>query len=111
MTAAPARSRGRTGRGALFLLAILLAASGAMRLGLGIGAALARTPSDAMAGHAEGNMSTEAGHQAEETAHGSAPLDCPAPPVAVAEALKLREGRVAVQEAALADRTAALALT
>ncbi len=102
MTAAatPARRpRRRAGRGALFLLAILLAASGAMRLGLGIGEAFARATSDMPA----------AGADAAQVSAG--PMDCPAPPVAVAEALHLREARLATQETALADRIAALALT
>jgi flagellar motility protein MotE (MotC chaperone) len=98
------KARRRGGRGALFLLAILLAASGAMRLGLGIGEAMARAPSDAAAAD-EGHSGATA-----ETA-GGVPLDCPAPPMAVVEALQLREARLATQEAALADRIAALALT
>ncbi len=99
----PRRFRRRAGRGALFLLAILLAASGAMRMGLGIGEALARMPSEAVPGESDGMGA----------AHAAAgdPLDCPAPPVAVAEALGLREARVMTQEAALSDRMAALALT
>ena len=107
-TPAPRRVRRRSGRGALFFLAILLAASGALRLGLGIGTALARGSSDGRTEHAD-----TGGEQAiAEAEHGAgAPLDCPAPPLAVAEALKLREARVSTQEAALSDRMAALALT
>lgn len=81
--------RRRGGRGVLIVLAMSLAVSGALRLGNGVGAALARGP--------------------EGTAEG-APLSCAAPPVALAEALSLREARVATQEAAIADRLAALAL-
>jgi flagellar motility protein MotE (MotC chaperone) len=72
------------------IVALLLASSGALRLGSGVGAALARTD-DAVTTEAE-------------------PLNCPAPPLALAEALTLREGRLAAREAALQDRLAALAL-
>lgn len=81
--------RRHTRRGALVLLALLLASSGALRIGAGVGVALARAP--------------------EKPADG-APLVCPEPPVALAEALRRREEQVAVQEAALDDRKAALAL-
>lgn len=101
-TRKPRRNRRRAGRGALFVLALLLAASGAMRLGLGIGEALARVPSDAIPGADPGGATA---HAAE-----GGPLDCPVPPLALAEALGLREARVMTQEAALADRVAALAL-
>jgi flagellar motility protein MotE (MotC chaperone) len=81
----------RSGRGALVTLALLLASSGALRLGLGVGQALARAP--------EGL-----------TASDSAPLDCPPPPTAVVDALTARETRLATRESALADRLAALDL-
>lgn len=84
--------RRRAGQGTLFIVAIFLASSGALRLGSGLGAALARTDESA----------------ARQTA--TDPLECPAPPLAVSEALTLREGRLAAQEAALQDRLAALAL-
>jgi len=89
------QSRRRTGRGALIILALLMAISGALRLGDGIGIAMARTA------NAEG-----------EVADGStAPaLNCPMPPLALAEALSEREARVAARESALADRLSALAL-
>ncbi len=76
------------GRGALLILALFLAASGALRLGAGVGQAFANAP-DAVA---------------------EAPLSCPAPPLALAEALNARETDVARQETALADRLAALDL-
>lgn len=75
------------GRGVLAAIAVVLIASGLLRTGLGIGAAMARAP-DASA----------------------APLQCPEPPLAVAEALKTRENRVQAAEMALADRQAALDL-
>jgi flagellar motility protein MotE (MotC chaperone) len=81
----------RGGRGTLFIVAMLLASSGALRIGSGVGAALARAETAP-----EGNAAI--------------PLDCPAPPAAVAEGLNLREGRVAAREASLQDRLAALAL-
>jgi flagellar motility protein MotE (MotC chaperone) len=79
----------RAGRGALFIVAMLFATSGALRLGSGVGVALARSedvPADA-----------------------PEPLACETP-AALAEALSLREDRIAVREAALNDRQAALAL-
>jgi len=79
--------RWRGGRGVLALLAIMLASSGALRLGAGVGAALARAPA----------LSAE-------------PLVCPDPPLALVEALNAREAQVKIEEAALADRLAALAL-
>lgn len=81
------------GRGALFILAILLASSGALRLGSAVGVALARVEDPAAV-----------------AAGATTPSDCPAPPLALAEALTLREDRVVVREAALEDRLAALDL-
>lgn len=83
-------SRRRAGRGALFIVAMLFAASGALRLGSGLGAALAKS--------------------GEEVAPDpAAPASCEMPS-AVAAALTQREERVAAQEASLKDRLAALAL-
>ena len=83
-------SRRRAGRGALFIVAMLFASSGALRLGSGVGAALAR---------AESESPTEA------------PPDTTCEmPSALSEALTLREERIAAQEASLKDRLAALAL-
>lgn len=82
--------RKRAGRGALVILALLFACSGALRMGAGVGVALASGP--------------------EVAVDGAAPLTCPTPPVALAEALTKRADQVAAQEAALADRMAALAL-
>lgn len=78
----------RAGRGALFIVALLFAASGALRLGSGVGTALA---------------------QAEVAPDPVAGAVC-ATPAALAQALGLREERVALAEAALNDRKAALAL-
>ncbi len=83
--------RRRAGHGALFIVAMLFATSGALRLGSGVGAALARA---------------EDGPKVAEPA---APALCETP-AALAEALTLREGRLIAQEAALQDRLAALAL-
>lgn len=80
--------RRKSGRGALVILALVLASSGALRLGSGFGAA--------MANNAEKDPST--------------PLDCPVPPAAVAEALVGRESYVKEQELVLEERMAALAL-
>ena len=81
-------ARRKTGRGALVILALILASSGALRIGSGIGAA--------MASAAEDDTST--------------PLNCPVPPAALAEALVSREAHVREQEAILEERLAALAL-
>ena len=81
----PAR---KSGRGALIILALILAASGALRLGAGVGEALANATA----------------------ADTTQPLDCPVPPAAVAAALVGRESQVKSQELALAERMAALAL-
>lgn len=83
--------RRRGGRGALFILAMLLAASGALRIGSGVGAALARSDNT-------------------PPALVVAPAECPATPLALAEAFKLREDRVSAREASVEDRLAALAL-
>ena len=79
------------GRGTLALLALVLAASGALRLGHGVGLAMAL-------------------QAAEDPAVGGEPLQCPAPPAALAQALKDRDATVTAREAALQDRLAALAL-
>lgn len=84
-------ARRKAGQGALFIVAMLFATSGALRLGSGVGSALARSG------------------DAPEPGPEAAPAACETP-AAVAEALKLREDRLAVQEAALQDRLAALAL-
>lgn len=86
----------RAGRGALIIVALMFAASGALRLGDGLGASLARA--------AEGTMT------AEHPAEAGDPQSCPAPPAELAAALSEREARLAAQLAALNDRQAALAL-
>lgn len=90
---APARTRPgkrRAGRGALVILALMLAASGAVRLGSGFGEVWA-----------------SAGQTAEIAA---APLECPLPPLAVTQALLERETHLATREAAVSERVAALTL-
>ena len=77
------------GRGILVILALLFASSGALRMGAGVGMALAGGP---------------------EPESPAAPLVCPEPPLALVEAMAKREDQVAAQEAAVADRMAALAL-
>lgn len=83
--------RRRSGRGALFIVAMLFAASGALRMGSGVGTALARSQEEPVPPAAD------------------TPAACETPS-ALVEALKQREDRLAVQEAALQDRLAALAL-
>ncbi|OYW59370.1 MAG: hypothetical protein B7Z10_08895 [Rhodobacterales bacterium 32-66-7] len=77
-------------RGTLFIVAMLFATSGALRLGSGVGSALARA---------------EAAPDPVVTTDTSCAM-----PAALAEALTARETRVTDQEAALQDRLAALAL-
>lgn len=84
-------SRRRAGHGALFIVAMLFASSGALRLGSGVGAALAK------AGEEESVPAVTSTESCEM-------------PSAVSAALSLREDRVAAQEAALKDRMAALSL-
>lgn len=81
----------RGGKGALLILALLLAGSAALRFGNGVGEALAKTASTDHETIAE-------------------PLNCPLPPLALTLALKAREERLKEQEAAIAERFAALAL-
>ena len=81
----------KAGRGTLFIVAMLFAASGALRLGSGVGVALARSEDVPAAAPVVDAGSCE-------------------PPAALAEALSLREDRLSVREAALNDRQAALAL-
>lgn len=83
--------RKRNGRGVLILLALFLAASGALRLGDGIGTALA-------------NSTTGTAELA------AVPQDCPLPPVALAEALRKRDAEASAREISLTQREAALAL-
>lgn len=83
----------RAGRGALVILALMFAASAALRLGGSLGTALAESS------RAEADVPLV-----------EAPAECPPPPAALAASLSEREGRLAAQEAAIADREAALAL-
>lgn len=80
--------RPRFPRTSLSILAVLLAASGALRFGFGVGEALARAP------------------ETVAPAEGS----CPATPLALVNALQDRESLLAEREAALEDRLAALDL-
>lgn len=80
-----------SGRGTLALLALVLAAGGALRLGHGIGSAMAL-------------------QAAEEATPQHEPLQCPEPPAALTQALRDRDAALAAREIALQDRLAALAL-
>ena len=84
--------RMRGGRGALVILALFLASSGALRIGAGVGQALANAPEPAEA--------------LPVLAAGS----CPEPPLALAQALQARDAEVTARSSALEDRLAALAL-
>lgn len=82
----------KTGRGALMILALFLASSGALRVGSGVGQALANAAeSDEVAGSPVGES-------------------CPEPPLALAKALQARDAEIVARGAALEDRMAALAL-
>lgn len=76
-------------RGILLFLSCLMLSAAVIRLGLGISAAQAIPASDAPE---------------------PVPAICPTPPAALMDALKQREERVAVQEAAALERDATLAL-
>ena len=80
----------RLPRSTFTLIAVLLAASGAIRIGFGVGEAMARAP--------------------EATDAAATPMECPAPPLAVAQALSEREARLADRETAFEERLAALDL-
>ena len=82
-------ARKRGGQGALLILTLFLSASGALRVGSGLGVALANSPAQP--------SPTE-------------PQACAEPPAALAEAFNTREAGLVAREAALNDRTAALAL-
>lgn len=84
---------GRSNGRALVVLALLLASGGALHLGTGVGTALARAPDPAQVDLAAAD-----------------PVICPAPPAALAEALRQREAQIATREAAFAERLAALDL-
>ena len=91
---APGRLR-RSGRGALFVLALLLGGSGAIRLGLG-------------ADHAFAKVSAEGPATGTEAA---APICEPdAGALAMLEELKARESRLKAREAELDDRAQAIAV-
>jgi flagellar motility protein MotE (MotC chaperone) len=83
-------ARVKSGRSTLVILALLFVSSAALRLGSGVGTALANEAA-----------------VPEETPE---PAQCPAMPAMLAEALTARETDVALREATLQDRTAALAL-
>jgi flagellar motility protein MotE (MotC chaperone) len=85
----------RSGNGTLIVLALLLATSGALRFGDGIGIVVAGTAASIEDGTGD---------------HVAPALNCPKPPVAVAQALSEREARVTEKEQALENRLAALAL-
>lgn len=83
---------GLRGRGAPVILALFLASSAALRIGSGIGAALA-------------NSTTSVADTPALPAS-----DCPQPPAALAKALASREAELNAREAAMEDRAAALKL-
>jgi flagellar motility protein MotE (MotC chaperone) len=82
----------RGGRGTLMILALFLAGSAALRIGSGVGQALAGSP------------------DVKPEAESAEPQTCPDTPLALAEALSAREAELTAREAALKDRLAALAL-
>lgn len=95
-TQLPYKKRHRPGRGALWLIAILLFSSGALRISNGAGVAMARGVDDLLV--AEAGMGD--------------PATCQPPDdiAAILAALNVRENALKQKEAALADRLSALAL-
>lgn len=83
----------KSNRGPLIILVFLMACGGVLRLGTGIGQALALTA----------EAETPQGV-------GTGPVVCPQPPVALAAALKDRENKVLKDEAKMAEQAAALDL-
>lgn len=79
------------GRGALLIVSLFLAVSGALRIGSGVGAALA-------------NASEATKAAAEEQ-------NCPPTPSALAAALQAKEDAISAREIALENRIAALAVS
>lgn len=102
----------RVGRGSLVLIALLFACSGALRIGDGIGSALAEAKGAKEADAEMDNGGAEAAAEGHESAEGTSEGNavCPPTPAELAGSLLEREGRLASQEAAIADREAALAL-
>lgn len=84
----------KAGRGVLWILALFLAASGALRVGAEVGLAF-----------------VDAAVSQDAAGTPAPPLACPQPPLALAEALSARAAQVSTSEAALQERLAALALT
>lgn len=84
--------RMRGGRGALVILALFLASSGALRIGAGVGQALANAPEPA------------------DQSPVLAAQSCPEPPLALAQALQARDAEITARSVALESRMAALAL-
>lgn len=83
-------SRRRAGRGALIILAAFLASSGALRIGSGLGAAVALMP--------------------DAPTDPVLPQQCAEPPGAVAAALAEKAAQINAREIALTERMAALEL-
>jgi flagellar motility protein MotE (MotC chaperone) len=100
----------RVGRGSLVVIALLFASSSALRIGDGVGTALAEAKG---AEEAEAEMDAgkdTAGMEVAAMEQDETGATCPPPPAELAASLLEREGRLASQEAAIADREAALAL-
>ena len=84
--------RWRGGRGALVILALFLASSGALRIGAGVGQALANAP------------------EPDVLSPVVSPETCQEPPLALALALQARDADITARSLVLEDRLAALAL-
>lgn len=90
----------KSGPGTLVILSLLLASSGALRLGAEAGQVLAETRT----------MDRSAGGAEAANLEGGMPAECPAPPAALAAALAEREAEIDNRAAVLNDRMAALDL-
>ena len=89
--------KARAGRGVIGALVLMFVASAALRLGDGLGPALAQAAGDMLAGPAD-------------AAADQAARACTPTPAALAAALSEREARMLAQESAQEDRAAALAM-
>ncbi len=90
----------KSGPGTLVILSLLLASSGALRLGAEAGQVMAETRTSVGSGGGAEPSDPEAG----------VPAECPAPPAALAAALAERGAEIDTRTAILNDRMAALAL-
>lgn len=103
----------RAGRGALVIIALLFASSGALRIGEEFGSALAEAAKEGETPDASHEAVEPSGHEDAGSAGTEVAMaegTCPPLPAALAASLSEREARLAAAEAAVADREAAMDL-